>query len=255
MHIHRPKPLHGVREIAVEVGVIVIGILIAVAMEQAVEAMHWRHKIEEAEAAMRLELTQDDGPQAFVRLAIEPCLHDQLDAMRQALRQGADASDFRKLANAYQAPMRTYDTEAWKPVVASDAGAHMGAERLLAWSGPYRLMPVLSEDSQRESEYVAELKATGDGAGAFSPEQATRLRTVIEQLDRLNSFIATASTVVLLRSAALGAAIEPGRRNGLTQAASHVYGACVKAPDLTRRRALGQLSLEEEVLEHGLTSH
>ena len=254
MHIHRPKPLHGLREISVEVGVVVIGILIAITAEQLVEVAHWRHKVEEAEAAMRLELSQDDGPQAFVRVAISPCLHDKLDAMRAALRQDADTSGFRRLAGVYEAPMRTYDAEAWKPVVASDAGAHMGAQRLLAWSGPYRLMPVLSDDTLRESEFIAELKATADGAGAFSPAEVTRLRTVIEQLDRLNTFMTTASTIVLQRSSALGAQVDPADQTALTQAAIHLYGACVRAADLTRRRALGELSLEKEVLRNGLVS-
>ena len=40
MHIHVPKPLHGWRALAGEVGIIVIAVLIALAAEQAVEALH-----------------------------------------------------------------------------------------------------------------------------------------------------------------------------------------------------------------------
>ena len=40
MHLHRPRPLHGWREISLEVGVIVVGIIIAIGLEQTVEFLH-----------------------------------------------------------------------------------------------------------------------------------------------------------------------------------------------------------------------
>ena len=45
MHFHLPKPLHGWREFAGEVGIIVVGVLIALAAEQVVETLHWRHEV------------------------------------------------------------------------------------------------------------------------------------------------------------------------------------------------------------------
>jgi hypothetical protein len=48
MHFHLPKPLHGWREFAGEVGIIVIGVLIALGAEQGVEALHNRAQVHEA---------------------------------------------------------------------------------------------------------------------------------------------------------------------------------------------------------------
>ena len=39
MHVHLPKPLHGWREFTGEVGIIVLGVLIALGAEQVVEIM------------------------------------------------------------------------------------------------------------------------------------------------------------------------------------------------------------------------
>jgi hypothetical protein len=44
MHFHLPKPLHGWREFAGEVGIIVLGVLIALGFEQIVEASHQRQE-------------------------------------------------------------------------------------------------------------------------------------------------------------------------------------------------------------------
>jgi hypothetical protein len=48
MHFHLPKPLHGWREFAGEVGIIVLGVLIALGAEQVVETLHWRSEIADA---------------------------------------------------------------------------------------------------------------------------------------------------------------------------------------------------------------
>ncbi len=48
MHIHLPKPLHGWREFVGEVGIIVIGVLLAIGAEQAIEALHHRSQVHEA---------------------------------------------------------------------------------------------------------------------------------------------------------------------------------------------------------------
>lgn len=68
MHVHLPKPLHGWREFIGEVGIIVLGVLIALSFEQLIDAWQWREKIRRAEAAMRVELSRDDGPQAYARV-------------------------------------------------------------------------------------------------------------------------------------------------------------------------------------------
>ena len=45
MHFHLPKPAHGWRELAGEVGIIVLGVLIALGAEQTVENIRARHEV------------------------------------------------------------------------------------------------------------------------------------------------------------------------------------------------------------------
>ena len=53
MHFHLPKPLHGWREFAGEVGIIVLGVLIALSAEQVVEGLHMRSETEAGETAFK----------------------------------------------------------------------------------------------------------------------------------------------------------------------------------------------------------
>ena len=59
MHIHLPKPLHGWRAFAGEVGIIVLGVLLALAAESAVESLHWRHKVSVIRTSLMGELAND----------------------------------------------------------------------------------------------------------------------------------------------------------------------------------------------------
>jgi hypothetical protein len=52
VHIHLPKPLHGWREFVGEIGVIAIGILIALGAEQAAEVVHHNRQRAELLEAM-----------------------------------------------------------------------------------------------------------------------------------------------------------------------------------------------------------
>jgi len=157
MHVHLPKPMHGWRAFIGEVGIIVLGVLIALAFGQLVDAWQWRDKVSHAEAAMRLELAEDDGPQAYGRVLIGQCLDMQLAKIRDGAGT-APADQLRQWTGSYAPPFRTWDSEAWKVVVASDTGSHMGSDRLIAWSSPYRILPGLTELNEQEAQLVVELR-------------------------------------------------------------------------------------------------
>ena len=61
MHVHRPKPLQNWRELLVEIGVIVIGIVIAIGLEQAVEFFHRQHQREALTQALRRDGRVNQG--------------------------------------------------------------------------------------------------------------------------------------------------------------------------------------------------
>src|SRR6185312_3419955 len=59
MDIHKPKPWHGVREFLKEYVIIVVGVLTALAGEQAVEWSHRQREVGEAREALRAEIERD----------------------------------------------------------------------------------------------------------------------------------------------------------------------------------------------------
>jgi len=84
MHIHLPKPIHGWREFAGEVGIIVIGVLIALGCEQVVEAVHWQNEVVGFRDAVNGEIGVDLGTYPY-RARQEACLHRRLDELERWL--------------------------------------------------------------------------------------------------------------------------------------------------------------------------
>src|ERR1700760_1375539 len=125
MDIHKPKPIHSWREFLKEVGIIVLGVLIALGGEQTVETLSWSGRVREGEAQMRKEIAVDDGPQAYQRLAQSPCIAAQLNDLEKDLLEERDLRQpFR--ARALTAPtFFTWDSDAYRQAMASSTIAHM----------------------------------------------------------------------------------------------------------------------------------
>jgi hypothetical protein len=230
-HFHIPKPLHGWREFAGEVGIIVLGVLIALGAEQALEDWHWRQKVNDAEEAMRLELAQDDGPQAYARVVIGPCL----DAELARIHDGAghvQPQQLRQLALAYLPPFRSWDSEAWKTVLGSDIGSHMDPDRLIQWSSPYRVLNDMTAANKDERILASDLRETLPPEGEASAADLQSLRREAAQLRTDNGNLFRASQLLLSRSRALGAPVPEDIQRNLLREAQAMYGACARAPDM-----------------------
>lgn len=84
MHVHLPRPLHGWRAFVGEVGIIVLGVLIALGAEQIVEMAHQRYLTHQAERNVRAELAYDSAF-AAERIAIGDCMRASFTDLRQRL--------------------------------------------------------------------------------------------------------------------------------------------------------------------------
>jgi hypothetical protein len=231
MHLHLPKPLHGWRSFFGEVGIIVLGVLIALAADQLVEELQWRTKVDRAETAMRLELSEDDAPQAYARLLIAPCLNADIARIHDGSGH-APAKDLERWAAAYAPPVRSWDSEAWKAVLGSEVGSHMGPERLVQWSKPYRLVPALNDDNTRERELAIDLNDALPPDADPSPADLQALRRDAAQLRDLNRVFYRVSQLMLSRSRAVGAELPDATRRERMRQARAIYGSCVRVPDL-----------------------
>ena len=241
MDIHIPKPLHGWRQFVGEVGIIVLGVLIALGAEQVAEYFHQREELREAEQAMTSELRDDNLPQAFTRASIYSCYSGELDAIEDAVAVG-DRTKFLTLAKNYKPVFRTWDDEAWKAALASQVLVPSGSKRIVDWSTPYILIGFNSQTAREESDELPQLWARLSGQGLISAAQQDRLFQVVSVLRQFNSKMSVSSLIFMNGVDRLGLTLTPERKRALLAEARQKYGACVSEPSPGRLKLNSQLS-------------
>lgn len=230
MHFHLPKPLHGWREFAGEVGIIVVGVLIALAAEQVAEHFRDRAQIREAEDGMASELRDDDLPQAFARVAVNDCNVDQLDSIEAAVASNTDREKILKLARAYAPVYRTWDDQAWKAAMSSQALTNAGAKRMTNWATAYVTMPLLDQIAMQEQAQVSQLWASQSGTGPLTAPQQDRMFQLIASLRRDNRMMAGGSLAFMKMAENAGVTVTPAAARKVLAESRSKYGSCVKKP-------------------------
>jgi hypothetical protein len=141
MHLHLPKAIHGWREFAKEVGIIVLGVLIALGFEQVVQAWRWRHDARETREALTSEL-EYSALWADERIAVQKCLRDRITQLTAKLhgsgthwdadpvvlgnpRRPVGRSLQTSLPLAYRAPHRPWLSDEWQTAKSSGIIDHM----------------------------------------------------------------------------------------------------------------------------------
>lgn len=230
MRFHLPKPLHGWREFAGEVGIIVLGVLIALAAQHVVDDWRDAQEAEKARDALRSEIGDDNLPQAYVRMAIAPCLKTDLQAMQKAFDSGVDRSRFAAMAKAFVAPERTWDRQAWDAVIATGTLAHGGAKDLIPWSYPYTAITLLATWNVREGDDLANLRSVSEMPGPFTSSEEDRVTTALQHLKHDQFVMVNLSKVLTSSSADVGITLSGPTKKQLLADSRSDWGPCAEAP-------------------------
>jgi hypothetical protein len=174
MHFHLPKPLHGWREFTGEVGIIVIGVLIALAAEQVVEAVHWNAEVDDARAALRTELDHDLGAVAY-RQAQQPCVMRRMDAVN-AWRESFATRHPITLTGRIGGPSNySIHSSVWEIVKTGQAAAHMPLADKVAYAQIYDVLQNIG-NLQLSERAAWRTLGEADGARSLSDTDLRRVR-------------------------------------------------------------------------------
>jgi len=149
MRFSLPKPLHGWREFVGEVGIIVLGVLIALGAEQVVETINTHRRIRETRTALDVELARDLAAFEW-RINQRPCIRPRVDELDRWARSMAAGQTVRLRKEITPPVFFAIHTAVWR-ASGSDAG-QMPVEAKLNYADMYEAMQSLDEimrDEQR----------------------------------------------------------------------------------------------------------
>ncbi len=201
MHLPLPKPLHGWRAFVGEVGIIVVGVLIALAAGQVVELAHERDKAVQAENAIRNELGFNLG-RLKSRMGIYRCVTRRIDEIQALLDKAADQPAIVTPSWIGRPQYWTFASSRWQAESQAGSAALVDPARLSSYAIMYARMQDMLEEMTFEQSDWAKLRTLEhlrrlDPPAAFEMNQTLqdaryrnwRLAVVISQLFDMADFL------------------------------------------------------------------
>lgn len=178
MHFHLAKPLHGWREFIGEVGIIVIGVLIALGAEQVVESWHWTNQVTEFRDALDSELSYDLGTYQY-RLIQGRCVKARLDQLERWLAQSRRGLNSRS-SGPISMPMRLAPrTSAWE-ARSGEVYNHIPLKARLAYGAAYDNLTNFEDHSLEERAIWRDI-GNFDGLPSLTHDEQVRLGGLVRR--------------------------------------------------------------------------
>jgi hypothetical protein len=134
MEIHKPKPWHGWREFLKEYLIIVVGVLTALAAEQAVEWLHWRHQVEVAQHSLSFDLKRAVA-WAGAQEMVSPCVGARLDEIEKILEQAQATGRLPEVGRIPRNGRATWTLRSWAALTSSQVLGHMSNREQISLAG------------------------------------------------------------------------------------------------------------------------
>jgi hypothetical protein len=171
MDVHKPKPIHNLRELASEIGVIVIGILIALGLEQVIETLHTRERTEVAQQAVDREV-RFNLAKANRELDMRACMERQMAALSDAIGKRDQGKVRRLLGTAGFVGPFPWTHAAWQAAVDSEAADHFDPARRHDYWLIYGTVNASDRAQDQYWDAYAQLRAIALSGLSDSPEAA-----------------------------------------------------------------------------------
>ena len=203
--IHKPKPVHNWREFLTELGTIVLGICIAISLEQFVEYLHWHHEVQVGRQALTEEIAGIDRFYAR-RVLIAPCLDRRLAEVAAQIRDlGAGRKLTPQAANpAARAPGALLSDAEWQSERSSQTLTHFPRAELALMSRFYAQTTDMREWIFEEERSWSALDVMAEDPDHLGPADFAQLRVNLSTARTLEYLITLNAPRQLVLAAQLG---------------------------------------------------
>lgn len=174
------KPPHGWRAVLWELGIVTVGVLIALGAQQAVDMVHNHRVAAETREAITQEINTNLA-NVQLRATAEPCIARRLAEVRTLIEQWGRTGDYQTPLWVAQAPTLTITLPHY------DAAHSAGRLALLPRDEQYQIGRVIDDlrDFQQiqdsESEAWPDLRQLQSGADALSATDRTVIRQAVQR--------------------------------------------------------------------------
>lgn len=178
MRFHLPKPLHGWRQFAGEVGIIVLGVLIALGAQQLAENIHQRSEAASARRAVRSELETNMSRLAS-RAALKHCVELRMEEIQALLDGAAKNPSFVTPGWVGRPQYWSMQTVRWEAISQGGRAALLPADELADYGTLYSWMRNINGVMTTEQANWARLR-TLEHMSSLTPQMIFELNATLQ---------------------------------------------------------------------------
>jgi len=177
MEIHKPKPVHNWRELLTEIGVVVLGVLIALSAEQVVESWHEARSAREAREAVREELVRNLSDEQYLS-AYQQCTDRRLNEIGEYLAVAGRGEKTVPPSWIGRPPLGSAYSGQWQAATQSGRASLLPRAEAAGYANMYYMLQRLLETQNEEQQHWAELRAL-QRLPALSPEMVKQFQVAL----------------------------------------------------------------------------
>jgi hypothetical protein len=180
------QPMNGWRAFAGEVGVIVLGVLIALVLGAMANEVGWRFEVAKARVQIRDEISFN-----FALLALHerdvPCVAQRLDAIGGIMAEASRTGRLPPLATLRGAPVALWPRGIWESQLAAQTITHYPANETAGLSRIYRRFEAFAEQDRETQLAWDELSMLAGPGRRLDPDSEGRLYAALARARRSNA--------------------------------------------------------------------
>lgn len=177
-------PRGGRRAFLAEIAIVVIGVLIALAAEQAVQWLNWQNEVQESRAAMKSEIAYNLRSRQLRHNQVA-CVDRRLDELQRWHDSWIAGHPLTPVAPIGRISARPVNFDAWNITQTGQVAAHIPLEERVRYAYLYSFFRIFANSQQEEMSYWPALQKY-DRARTMNARDLMELQGLINNLQQMN---------------------------------------------------------------------
>jgi hypothetical protein len=203
MKLSMPRPLNGWRAFAGEVGVVVLGVLLALGAQQVAESVNERSEAAETRDTLTGEI-EESLAVLELRRAAQPCIDNRLKELRAIINDWGRTGSFETPRWVSQATWFAFDTARFEAAQSAGRLALLPSEEQYRYGLVVESLRTFRDIQKRETDAWSTLRMLQSGPEVLSASDRTAVRVALQDASTLNHFAQISVGQTLPQAAAFG---------------------------------------------------
>lgn len=203
MRLPIPKPLHGWHQFAGEVGIIVLGVVIALALGQIAQELQWRGDVRSARTALGADIRTINDEYAF-RIVGHKCIADRLAKLTNVVERVAKHESVAKIVRVMPDIGAGLPSNGWESSKAAGTLSHFSQEILSAYGSYFTEAGIVQTFINREADDWGVIRVLEGDPARLGAVDIASIRVALKRASFDNDLITAIATGELHEANQLG---------------------------------------------------